>query len=103
VKRIVAALILLVSSYACMATNIPVQVYTDSTIVRAAKPGEYPEISKTVYIIGSLFVPYLVVGIMTDWKGEDWIACLALAMITFGVGGVVYALTRMEKYYEPYK
>jgi uncharacterized membrane protein YqaE (UPF0057 family) len=62
-----------------------------------------PEISESIYIILSVFVPFIAVGIMTDWQGTDWLTCLALTLISFNIFGIVYALHHMNKYFAPYR
>jgi uncharacterized membrane protein YqaE (UPF0057 family) len=57
-----------------------------------------PGIDKGVYIILAIFIPFLAVGLATDWQGSDWIVALLLTFLC-GLPGVIYALIKMGKYY----
>jgi uncharacterized membrane protein YqaE (UPF0057 family) len=57
-----------------------------------------PGIDKGVYIILAIFIPFLAVGLATDWKGNDWLIALLLTALC-GLPGVIYALVKMSKYY----
>ena len=58
-----------------------------------------PGIEKSVYIIITLFfLPWLAVGLATDWKGSDWIVTLLLIFVCY-IASPIYALVKMKKYY----
>lgn len=57
-----------------------------------------PGIDKGVYIILAIFIPFLAVGLATDWQGSDWIWALLLSFLC-GLPGIIYALVKMKKYY----
>ena len=55
-------------------------------------------IDKTVYIILAIFIPFLAVGLATDWQGNDWWICLLLTFC-FWIPGVIFAFIKMGDYY----
>lgn len=57
-----------------------------------------PGIDKGVYIILAIFIPFVAVGLATDWQGKDWIIALLLSFLC-GLPGIIYALVKMNKYY----
>ncbi|MBN8677165.1 MAG: YqaE/Pmp3 family membrane protein [Chitinophagales bacterium] len=57
-----------------------------------------PDLDKGVYIILAIFIPFVAVGLATDWKGKDWIIALLLSCLC-GLPGIIYALVKMNKYY----
>ncbi len=60
---------------------------------------EAPGIDKMLYIILSIFVlPFLAVGLATNWEGNDWLWCLLLTFLCW-LPGLIYALMKMKKYY----
>lgn len=55
-------------------------------------------ISKTAYILIAIFVmPFLAVGLATDFQGNDWVYCLLWTLLC-GIPGVIYALVKMKNY-----
>lgn len=57
-----------------------------------------PGIDKGVYIILAIFIPFLAVGLATDWQGNDWLWALLLSFLC-GLPGIIYALIKMKDYY----
>ncbi|HAD14936.1 MAG TPA: hypothetical protein DCF33_21115, partial [Saprospirales bacterium] len=57
-----------------------------------------PDLDKGVYIILAIFIPFVAVGLATDWQGKDWIIALLLSFLC-GLPGIFYALVKMNKYY----
>jgi uncharacterized membrane protein YqaE (UPF0057 family) len=57
-----------------------------------------PGIEKGVYIILAIFIPFLAVGLASDWEGNDWLICLVLSLLCW-LPGFIYALVKMKDYY----
>ena len=57
-----------------------------------------PGIEKGVYIILAIFIPFLAVGLASNWEGSDWLWCLLWTFLC-GLPGIIYALLKMKKYY----
>ena len=60
----------------------------------AAAPG----IDKGVYIILALLIPFLAVGLATNFEGNDWLIALLLSFL-FWLPAIIYALIKMKDYY----
>jgi len=60
----------------------------------AAAPG----IDKNTYIIVAILIPFLAVGLATNFEGSDWLICLLLTFL-FYLPGLIYALIKMKNYY----
>ncbi len=60
--------------------------------------GEAPEIDKGVYILLAILIPFVAVGLASDWEGNDWLICLLLSILCW-LPGFIYALTKMKDYY----
>lgn len=61
--------------------------------------GSSPEdLDKTLYIVLAIFIPFVAVGIATDWQGSDWVVALLLSLLC-GIPGIIYALIKMKDYY----
>jgi len=58
-----------------------------------------PGIEKGVYIILAIFIPFLAVGLATNWEGNDWLWCLLWTFLC-GLPGIIYALIKMKDYYQ---
>jgi uncharacterized membrane protein YqaE (UPF0057 family) len=54
-------------------------------------------VDKTVYIILAIFIPFVAVGLATDWDGNDWIICLVLWLLCT-IPGIIYAFVKMKNY-----
>lgn len=64
---------------------------------QSAKGGDLP---KWAYVVLSIFgLGWLAIGILGDWKGNDWWIALLLYFVFF-LPGVIYSLVVMNKYYE---
>ena len=63
----------------------------------SSKGNSAPGIEKGIYIILAIFIPFVAVGLATDWKGNDWLWCLLWSFLC--IGGIIYALMKMKKYY----
>ena len=57
-----------------------------------------PGIEKGVYIIVAILIPFLAVGLATNFEGNDWLICLLLTIL-FYLPGLIYALIKMKDYY----
>jgi uncharacterized membrane protein YqaE (UPF0057 family) len=58
------------------------------------------DIPKGLFIVLAILGwAWLAMGIMDDWKGNDWWVCLLLTVLCW-IPGVIYALTKMGKYYK---
>jgi uncharacterized membrane protein YqaE (UPF0057 family) len=57
-----------------------------------------PEIEKGVYILIAFFIPFVAVGLASDWEGSDWIIALVLSLLCW-LPGFIYALVKMKEYY----
>ena len=57
-----------------------------------------PGIEKGVYIILAILIPFVAVGLATDWEGNDWLIALLLSLLC-GIPGIIYALIKMKDYY----
>lgn len=60
----------------------------------AAAPG----IDKGVYIILAFLIPFLAVGLATNFEGNDWLIALLLSFL-FWLPAIIYALIKMKDYY----
>ena len=56
-----------------------------------------PSIDKGVYIIVAILIPFLAVGLATNFEGSDWLICLLLTFL-FYLPGLIYALIKMNDY-----
>lgn len=58
-----------------------------------------PDISKGLYIVLAILGwAWLVMGLMDDFNGSDWIVNLVLTILCW-LPGVIHALVKMKKYY----
>jgi uncharacterized membrane protein YqaE (UPF0057 family) len=57
-----------------------------------------PGLEKGTYIILAILIPFVAVGLATDWEGNDWLVCLLLTCLC-GIPGIIYALIKMKDYY----
>ncbi|MFN0036413.1 MAG: YqaE/Pmp3 family membrane protein [Saprospiraceae bacterium] len=55
-------------------------------------------IEKGVYIILAIFIPFLAVGLATNFEGTDWLIALLLTFL-FWLPGIIYAFIKMADYY----
>lgn len=55
-------------------------------------------IDKNVYIILAIFIPFLAVGLATNFEGTDWLIALLLSFL-FWLPGIIYAFIKMKDYY----
>lgn len=60
--------------------------------------GAAPGIEKGVYIILAILIPFLAVGLASNWEGSDWLICLLLSVLCW-LPGFIYALVKMKEYY----
>jgi len=66
--------------------------------IKSSDAAAAPGIEKGVYIILAIFIPFLAVGLATNWEGSDWLWALLLSFIC-GLPGIIYALIKMKDYY----
>ena len=66
--------------------------------IKSSEKGGATEIDKGVYIILAILIPFLAVGLASDWEGNDWLICLLLSILCW-LPGVIYAFIKMEDYY----
>jgi hypothetical protein len=60
-----------------------------------------PNIDLPIYIVMSLFfLGWLAIGINSNFKDEHWLYALAVSLFTAGLGGFIYALILMPRFYE---
>lgn len=57
-----------------------------------------PGIDKGAYVIVAILIPFLAVGLATNFEGADWLICLLLTFL-FYLPGLIYALIKMKDYY----
>jgi uncharacterized membrane protein YqaE (UPF0057 family) len=68
------------------------------TFKQLAKRGS-GDLSKGLYIVLAIFgLGFVGMGILDDWKGNDWVIALILSVL-FWLPGLIYALIKMKKYY----
>lgn len=60
--------------------------------------GSPDDLDKTLYIVLAILIPFVAVGIATDWEGNNWIIALLLSLLC-GIPGIIYALIKMKDYY----
>lgn len=61
--------------------------------------GNDADISKGIYILlAFLGWAWLVMGLMDDWSGSDWVVNLILTILCW-LPGFIHALVKMKKYY----
>lgn len=68
------------------------------SIKKQALKGGEPGIDKTVYIILAILIPFLAVGLATNFNGSEWLVALLLTFLCW-LPGFIYALVKMKKYY----
>lgn len=56
------------------------------------------DLDQNVYIILAIFIPFVAVGLASDWEGNDWLICLLLTCI-FWIPGIIFAFIKMADYY----
>lgn len=81
--------------------NKKVQKMQKKMLASNGAPGEgyaAPSIDKGVYIIVAILIPFLAVGLATNFEGTDWLICLLLTFL-FYLPGLIYALIKMNDYY----
>lgn len=62
--------------------------------------GRGGDIEKPIYIVLAILgLGFIAMGILDDWKGNDWIIGLVLSCLLW-IPGVIYALIKMKKYYK---
>jgi uncharacterized membrane protein YqaE (UPF0057 family) len=66
--------------------------------IRKATGASPDDLDKTLYIVLAIFIPFVAVGIASDWEGGDWIVNLVLSLLCW-IPGVIHALIKMKKYY----
>lgn len=67
--------------------------------VMKSKVAGTPEVSKGIYILLAILGwGFLGIGLLTDWKGNDWLYCLLLGFLCW-LPGVIYAFSKMKNYY----
>jgi uncharacterized membrane protein YqaE (UPF0057 family) len=63
------------------------------------KVGQSEDISKEIYIVLAIFgLGFVAMGLLDDWKGNDWIINLVLTALCW-LPGVIHAFVKMKKYY----
>lgn len=67
-------------------------------VKKQLKSASEPGIEKGVYIILAILIPFVAVGLATDWEGNDWLIALLLSLLC-GIPGIIYALIKMKDYY----
>jgi uncharacterized membrane protein YqaE (UPF0057 family) len=64
-----------------------------------AKTKKGGDISKGLYIAGAILgFAWILMGIMDEWSGSDWIVNLVLYILCY-LPGVIHAFIKMKKYY----
>jgi uncharacterized membrane protein YqaE (UPF0057 family) len=64
-----------------------------------AKSGRAEDFPKGLYIVLAILGwAWLLMGMMDDWKGNDWWVNLLLVFLCW-IPGVIHALVKMKKYY----
>jgi uncharacterized membrane protein YqaE (UPF0057 family) len=66
--------------------------------MKRAEKGMDPSLDKGTYVLLAFFIPFLAVGLATDWEGSDWVICLLLSCLCW-LPGFIYALSKRKKYY----
>jgi hypothetical protein len=57
-----------------------------------------PDLSKGLYILLAILgLGWIGLGVISDWKGNEWIYCLLLGLCW--LPGLIYALVKMKNYY----
>ena len=63
------------------------------------KANQSEDISKEIYIVLAIFgLGFVAMGLLDDWKGNDWIINLVLTALCW-LPGVIHAFVKMKKYY----
>ena len=57
-----------------------------------------PGLERGTYVLLAFFIPFLAVGLASDWQGNDWLIALLLTCICW-LPGFIYALSKRKKYY----
>jgi uncharacterized membrane protein YqaE (UPF0057 family) len=70
----------------------------DNGTISAADGAKGAGIDKGVYILLAILIPFLAVGLASDWNGSDWLICLLLTCLCW-LPGFIYALIKMKNYY----
>jgi hypothetical protein len=67
-------------------------------VVKSKLSGGSPDLSKGAYIILAILgLGWLALGLVSDWKGNEWLYCLLLGLCW--LPGVIYAFIKMKNYY----
>lgn len=66
--------------------------------MKSGKGHADPDLEKGTYIILAILIPFVAVGLATDWEGSDWLVALLLSVLCW-VPGLIYALIKMKEYY----
>ena len=62
--------------------------------------GTSSDISKEIYIVLAILgLGWLAMGLLDDWKGNDWIVNLVLTILCW-LPGVIHAFVKMKKYFK---
>ncbi len=66
--------------------------------MEAGKSAPDSGLDKGMYILVAFFIPFLAVGLASDWDGNEWLICLLLTCLCW-LPGFIYALVKMKNYY----
>jgi uncharacterized membrane protein YqaE (UPF0057 family) len=74
------------------------QLKAAQKFIKAKRAGD-PDIPKGLFIVLAILGwAWIVMGLMDDWKGNDWWVNLILVLLCW-LPGVIHALVKMKKYY----
>jgi hypothetical protein len=75
------------------------QLKAAQKFIKAKRAGS-SDIPKGLYIVACIFGwGWLCMGLMDDWKGNDWWVNLILSWVLCWLPGVIHGLIKMKKYY----
>lgn len=67
---------------------------------KMTSPAAAEDLSKGLYIVLAILGwGFLGMGLVSDWKGNDWWICLLLTALCV-LPGIIYALVKMKDYYK---
>lgn len=98
-KKITGQRLGLKNSLALKAAQVKVKHEMKNATISAA-PVAGDGITKGVYILLAFFgLAWLVMGLKSDWSGNDWIINLILTFLCW-LPGFIHALVKMKDYYK---
>lgn len=76
-----------------------IELKAAQTLLKKKMSSRAADIPKGLYIVLAILGwGFLAIGLLTDWKGNDWWINLLLSLLCL-IPGIIHALVNMKKYY----